>query len=358
MKIETIEVRKDDLSASRAAHKVASPLAEGEILVKVERFALTANNITYAVIGDQFGYWKFFPTEAGWGVVPVWGTGVVAESRASDVKTGERIYGYFPMGSHLVMRPGKIRPERFVDAAAHRDGLPAVYNAYARLGAEPGHDAALDELRMLLFPLYATSFCLYDYFLDNKWFGAERVIVLSASSKTAIGVGYALGGDKKAPKTLGLTSSGNAARLRDLKVYDSVETYDRIDLIDAAAPTAIIDMSGNGSTLAALHRRLGDKMLFTSNVGITHADARRPGEGYIRERSALFFAPSHIEKRARDWGPGEFERRAFAFWKEAALKSRDWVKIERYSGAEAAQAAFHKMRKGDFAPEAGVIVAL
>ncbi len=358
MQIETVEARKTDLAETRTVRAAAPPLGEGDILVRVERFALTANNITYAVIGDQFGYWKFFPAAEGWGVVPVWGTGVVVESRAADVKPGERLYGYFPMASHVVMRPGKIRPDALMDAAPHRTGLPAVYNAYRRLGAEPGYDPGLDELRMLLFPLYATSFCLYDYFLDNAWFDAKRIIVLSASSKTALGVGYALSADKAAPPTLGFTSDGNVEGLRRLGVYGAVDSYDHIDAIDASIPTAIIDMAGNGTTLAALHRRLGDAMRFSSNVGITHADARKPGEGIIRERSALFFAPSHIEKRSKDWGPGEFEKRAFAFWKDAALNSRDWLKIERVLGAPAAEAAFHKMRKGAYPPEAGVIISI
>ena len=33
-----------------------SDIGEGEVLVKIDRFAFTANNITYAVVGDQFGY--------------------------------------------------------------------------------------------------------------------------------------------------------------------------------------------------------------------------------------------------------------------------------------------------------------
>lgn len=358
MQIETIEVRKDDLSQTRVARRPVQSVGEGEALVKVEQFALTANNITYAVMGDQFGYWNFFPASEGWGVVPAWGVGVVTDSRAPGIEAGERLYGYFPMGSHLVMRPGKIKRERLIDAVEHRAGLPVVYNAYTRLGAEPGYDPQHDALRMLLFPLYATSFCLYDYFLDNGWFGAERIILLSASSKTAIGVGYALAADKTAPATLGLTSAANVDKLRAISVYGDVQPYDRIDAIDAATPTAIIDMSGNGATLAALHRRLGDAMRFSSNVGVTHADARRPGEGIIRERSAAFFAPSRIEKRNKDWGAGEFERRAYTFWKEAALKSRAWLRIEPVGGALAAEAAFGKMREGGYPPQAGVVVSL
>ena len=35
---------------------------EGEILVAINKFAMTANNVTYATSGDMFGYWQFYPT--------------------------------------------------------------------------------------------------------------------------------------------------------------------------------------------------------------------------------------------------------------------------------------------------------
>ena len=41
---------------------------EGEILVAIDKFAMTANNVTYAASGDMFGYWQFYPTtEDPWG---------------------------------------------------------------------------------------------------------------------------------------------------------------------------------------------------------------------------------------------------------------------------------------------------
>ena len=76
-------------------------LAAGEVLLAVDRFALTANNVTYAVAGDMLNYWSFFPAEAGWGRIPVWGFGNVVKSRHDAVSTGERLYGYYPMSSWL-----------------------------------------------------------------------------------------------------------------------------------------------------------------------------------------------------------------------------------------------------------------
>jgi hypothetical protein len=59
------QVRKDNISKHRVVAGVpaenAPHLANGKIRVKIERFAFTANNVTYAVTGDRIGYWQFFP---------------------------------------------------------------------------------------------------------------------------------------------------------------------------------------------------------------------------------------------------------------------------------------------------------
>lgn len=357
-RIATLEVRKDDLARTRLTEREAPTLKNGEILVKIDRFALTANNITYGVVGEKIGYWKFFPAEEGWGVIPVWGFADVVQSECADVPIGDRLYGYFPMGTHLVMRPDRVKAERLIDSAAHRGGLPPVYNSYARTKAEAHYDAAMDEERALLFPLYATSFCLYDFLVDNKWFGAEQIVIVSASSKTAIGLAIALSDDKSAPDTVGLTSPGNLGTVSKLRLYSSVHAYNDIASIDASVPTAIVDMSGNGKVLSDLHGRLGDNMRYCSNVGVTHYDENSMGPHFIRERSAMFFAPGHIQKRAADWGPGVFEKKAFVFWRDAAIRSRSWLKFDKALGVKGLEAAYVRVLRGDASPDRGLIVEM
>lgn len=353
-----LEVRRDDLSRTRITERAAPTPEDREILVKVDRFALTANNITYGVVGDKIGYWKFFPAEDGWGVIPVWGFADVVQSKHPEVREGERLYGYFPMGSHLVMAPDKVKAERLQDGAAHRAGLPPVYNSYARTKAEAHYDPSMDNERMLLFPLYATSFCLYDFIVDNGWFGAQQIIIVSASSKTAIGLAMAIADDKSAPDLVGLTSAGNLGTVSKLRLYSSVHAYDDIGSIDASVPAVIVDMSGNGRILSALHGHLGDNMRYCSNVGVTHYDENEMGPNFIRERSAMFFAPGHIQKRAADWGPGVFEKRAFVFWRDAAIKSRSWLKFDKAIGMKGLEAAFNRVLKGESSPDRGVIVEI
>ena len=46
------------------------PPPPGEVLFEVERFGFSANNVTYALLGDALRYWDLFPAEPGWGQIP------------------------------------------------------------------------------------------------------------------------------------------------------------------------------------------------------------------------------------------------------------------------------------------------
>ena len=91
-------VRKDQLASTELREVDDAPLADGQVRVRVDRFALTANNITYAAFGEAMNYWGFYPAEGGWGRIPVWGFGSVAQSSHPGVAVGERLYGYWPHG--------------------------------------------------------------------------------------------------------------------------------------------------------------------------------------------------------------------------------------------------------------------
>ncbi|MEO1015610.1 MAG: DUF2855 family protein [Pseudomonadota bacterium] len=382
--ITELQFKKDDLATRRLIKRTAPGLNDGEALAKVDRFAFTANNVTYGVVGERIGYWKFFPVQsqpgaaaplagdvvdppaaspagdaadAEWGIIPVWGFADIIESRHPEVSVGERLYGYWPTASHLIMAPTKVKDARLFDGAAHRAELPPVYNAYARVSGEAGYDPSMDDERMTLYPLYATSYCLYDFAKDNDWFGASQVIIPSASSKTAIGTAYAFKDDPAAPRVIGVTSARNESAVLSMKLYDDVVRYDEMESrIDASVPSLIIDMSGSGPVIGRLHKLLGENMRYTSNVGITHYDAGGMGDGYIKDRSAMFFAPGHIQKRATDWGPGVFERRAFDFWRSAAVKSRDWLTIHKGSGPDAIEAAIAEVYAGETPANVGWVV--
>lgn len=360
--MQEFQTHKKDLTKSRIVDVAASTIGEGEVLVKVDRFAFTANNITYAVMGNQLRYWQFFNAnddhDDQWGIIPVWGFADVVESNDQNIAVGERFFGYFPPANELVMTPSKVSTASFIDASAHRTELPPGYNMYRRVNNEAGYDKANDNERMLLFVLHLTSFCLHDLLQSNDWYGAEQVVIISASSKTSTGLAYGLADDDAAPSVVGLTSDRNVDMVNSINAYDSVLSYDNLEQIDATKPTVIIDMSANTDVLSRLHKHLGDNMRFTSNVGLTHWDEPRQLDGIITERSQQFFAPGHIQQRLKDWGPEEFGKRSLYYVSNSISKSRSWLKIKEINGVAGLSDVYGDVCDGNIAADEGIVVVM
>jgi hypothetical protein len=227
-------------------------LAEGEVLVAVDKFAFTSNNVTYAAFGDAMQYWDFFPAPEGFGRVPVWGFGDVVASANPALKVGERIYGYLPMSSHVILKADHIKPAGFVDVSAHRAHLAAVYNQYTRVAGDQSYDASHESEQALLRPLFMTAFFIDDLIADNDFFGAKAVVLTSASSKTALGVAYLLSQNRDV-EVIGLTSPGNSDFVKSTGYYDRVVHYDDIASIPADLKVVFVDMAGNAKVISNLH---------------------------------------------------------------------------------------------------------
>src|SRR5271154_1233830 len=100
------QVRKDNFAETRIAEAATLPLGDGRARLRIDLFAMTSNNITYAAMGEgELGYWDFFPAKHGWGRPPCWGFAAVEASNVEQVAVGARVYGYFPIGTHLDVTP-------------------------------------------------------------------------------------------------------------------------------------------------------------------------------------------------------------------------------------------------------------
>ncbi len=351
------EVRRDDLRRTRFAEEPLSELAPGEALVRVDRFALTANNVTYAVSGDALSYWSFFPAESGWGRVPVWGFADVIDSNDADLPTNERLYGYFPMSSHLVVQPAAITPGGFVDGASHRKSLPAVYNQYRRVLADPGYEPAGEDRQALLQPLFMTGFLLADFLADERFFDARRVVIASASSKTAISLAFVLsraGGCE----VVGLTSERNAAFVEKLGSYDRVVPYAQIPSLDAADRTVFVDMANDGEVVGAVHRHFGAQLAHSCVVGATHWESEPRARDLPGPRPAFFFAPSRIEKRTRDWGGRALQDRMGEAFRDFVSDSQAWLEVREGRGRADVERVWRETLDGRARPDHGYVLSL
>ncbi|XOV89885.1 MAG: DUF2855 family protein [Pseudomonadota bacterium] len=349
-------VNRADLSDARLQAANALQAGAGEVVLKVERFALTANNITYGVAGDMIGYWQFFPAEAGWGRIPVWGIGVVTASEHPDLNPGDRFYGYFPMSNELKVKPEKVSNRGFTDASSHRSGLPAVYNQYAAMTPENGFDPRFDNHMMIYRPLFTTSFVIEDFLSDNNCFGGDAVVIGSASSKTGFGLAYMLKQGETGVRVIGLTSEANLSFVEGLGLYDEVRTYDAVADLDASVPTVYVDMSGNRRVLSQVHHHYGDNLVYSCGVGITHwseRDGETPGS-LPGPTPAMFFAPSQIQKRNEEWGAQQYQAKIGEATAGFLARVDNWVKIEEHPFA-GIDSVYTLVLQGA-APDRGIVV--
>ena len=168
-------VGRDDLRRTQWLETPPVALRPGEARLRIDLFALTANNVTYGAFGEAMHYWDFFPTgDAATGCIPVWGFATVSESLVDGVDVGERFYGYWPMADEVVLAPERVIAEGFFDGAQHRRELPSVYNRYLRCSSDPTYRREHEALRALLQPLFTTSFLIDDFLADNAFFGATH----------------------------------------------------------------------------------------------------------------------------------------------------------------------------------------
>ncbi len=184
-----LHIRKANIRDTQLALVKQAPVGEGKALLKLDLFALTSNNVTYAAMGTgMLGYWDFFPASEEFGKVPVWGFGTVIESNAPDIAVGSRYYGYYPLAETLEVTPKKTATG-FIDAVAHRAPKAALYNVYTDITLDPGYDANYEPEQTLFRPLYGTGWWAADFIKQGD---AKSVVLSSASSKTALATAHQL----------------------------------------------------------------------------------------------------------------------------------------------------------------------
>ena len=355
----TLQVNRTRHSESRLVERELPALGAAQVRFRIERFAITANTVTYATTGDLLGYWDFFPTgETGWGCVPAMGWAQVIESRHPDVPVGGRYYGWFPMARFVDMA---VTPtaDGLRDDGPHRAAHAPVYRAYVATDRDPFHQAGTDaeDRHALLRGLFITGWLAEDYFADNDWFGARRVLVLSASSKTAIGFAHCADA-RSGIEVIGVTSARNHAFTHALGCYDEVITYDDIGTVPAAAPAVSIDMAGSGPVLAAVHAHFGQQLRHSMAIGRSHHEAPPRAGDLPGPKPAFFFAPTQVKKRVQDWGLRGYQQRIAAAVKGFVDWSHGWLDVRHANGGAAAAATWQEVHAGRVAPGEGYVVSL
>jgi hypothetical protein len=209
--------------------------------------------------------------------------------------------------------------------------------------------------------LFATSFVLYDYLVDNNFFGAKQVVIGSVSSKTGFGLAHMLRHDPKVgQRIIGLTSPPNVAFVKALNCCDEVVVYGEEAKIDATVPTAYVDMSGDARLTVTLHKLLGANVVESCMVGATHWESRgRVGKLDLPgAKPTFFFAPGQIAKREAQWGPGMVMMKAMMASVEVAKAVKDTMTVEWTRDAQGLVRLWNDLLDNKVSPDRGLMFSL
>lgn len=338
-------------------------LADGQVMVRIDKIALTSNSISYVIAGKAglLRYLDLFPAPEGQAHILCWGYGDVVHSKHPDVPEGERLYGFFPIASHIVLSPGKMLHASFTDVAPHRNVIAPFYNEYNFARKEPGYMPQFEDIVMLFRPLFGTSFLLESFCEDNDFFGADQIIVSSASAKTSIGFGYLLKKNQADKvKTIGLTSHRNRDFVIGLDCFDEVLTYDEVDALERGGRAIFFDVAGNRDVLTRVHNRLGDAIVYSGQVGQTHWDTssnNTRSSSLPGARPVFWSGPDQVMKLRERHGTGgmiqQIQMEMIAFLQAAY----GWINITHTSGADAIDARVKAMLDGGVNANEGVILS-
>ncbi|MFK7958818.1 MAG: DUF2855 family protein [Lysobacterales bacterium] len=354
--IQSLFIDKSRLDKASWSSQRTPELSDGQVLCQIHNFALTANNISYADHGEKLGYWQFFPASAGQGVLPVWGFASVVKSTTGDVAEGERLFGFFPMASHLLMSPGRNNAQIVEDTIDHRQALPRVYNQYFRTAADPLYQARFEAQQALYKPLFITAFVADDFLADEQFFGAKQVLISSASSKTAMAIAHLLGARAEV-SCIGLTSSGNVDFTRGLGCYDRVVAYDKVAELAGDVPSVYVDIAGNGQLRDQVHEQYNAQLRHSCSIGGSHWQARSDQPPAMGPKPRFLFAPSHVEKRVAQWGAAKFSEAVALAWQGFLPLAIQAVEVTPRIGPDAMAETYQDLLRGKNDPRHGYMAS-
>ncbi|WP_315787922.1 DUF2855 family protein [Fischerella sp. JS2] len=357
-----IVYRKDLSQCKFVSAGIEADLELDQVLLKVDKFALTANNISYAVVGETLGYWDFFPVaDEAWGRIPAWGFAEVIRSKKDNVVEGDRVFGFVPMSTHLILQPDAVSQEGFVDASPHRNKFATLYNQYQLVKHNPLYIPEYEDHWALFWPLFMSAFVLDEFLSENNFFGAQAILISSASSKTAIALTFLLSRKQSSQcQIIGLTSPANLPFVKDLGYYNQVLTYDQIQLLPNNLSVVYVDIAGDKNLLRTLHNYF-QNMKYSCLLGATH---RTPQSGLEINNKLpgpypkFFFVPEEMHKRVQQLGANVFYEYFDQSWSQFLLSISKWIVLINSTGQALVERTYLDILAGHSQPNQGYVLSL
>ncbi|KAG1747396.1 hypothetical protein EDB19DRAFT_1905551 [Suillus lakei] len=363
--------------------EVPQTIPNDHVLLEVDRFGFSANNVTYQALGEAsyFRYFEFHhaPEAEGvssktHGVTPVWGFGTIVKS--THPKHDIFYFRY----------PRTVNKYAFFVPRPHLPPDRRPYNQVTRCTEDPLYDSSptAEDLTMLYRPLFWTSFWCEDWLNSTNYKGGStQILVSSASSKTAFCLAYlirrrnSLQGSSR--RVIGLTSTKNLAFTKRLALYDDVFDYESFDTSLVAnlarGQWIYVDVAGSNALNARVYghfRGRGDSELVARiALGLTNVSpsAIEPssvswGSGPEAPQGAdpkleHFFMPEWLSIRKQQLSVSAITQMQKEAWTRLMSDCRTWgVSLRRVRGPDQVKVAYEEIVSRGLAPEDAFVWSL
>ncbi|MBD3007571.1 DUF2855 family protein [Streptomyces sp. 5-10] len=327
----------DPLHTTRVTPDLLPDPAPGSVLLRIERFVLTSNNVTYARIGEQLGYWAPFPArEPGWGRVPAWGAARVVDGDPALAAPGELFAGFLPMATHVLVQ-AEPRPAGLRAIAPERADMYPFYRDLDRID-----DTVDDAALAVMSGVAPTAAHLTDELQKHS---PEQVVFSSATSRTALTTAIVL--REAGTRVIGLTAAVRTDVAARAGAFDDVLSYDDIARLPAIAGTAYVDIAGRAEVTAEVHQVLGSALVRNLRVGATHTPSPDPEPAALPgppvERFNVGLRRVEVASRI---GEQEMLTRERAAHKSLAAWAVEHLAVERTIGLEQARSVWQRVQRG------------
>ncbi|MCX2980730.1 DUF2855 family protein [Halieaceae bacterium IMCC14734] len=389
----TVATQRKTLAETLVLRDELPPLEHDEIRLRVDKVGLSANNLFYAQMGEA-PFLKFFSVyplseeHKDLAIVPAWGVATIIESANPEFTVGEQYRGFLHM-TNVVQMKARRTAEGFQAFGGKRDKINQAYNGFLTVAAGGTSPIAGEgpkaDLAMTSAPGGGSGFILYELLKMHAFYGANSVVLTSASSKLSLVTAQLLREQRDSGElqcVVGYTAKSNQAFVRSTGLYDLVICYEDALPDDTELKHLLVDVAGD----AAIYKRGKDKFVKAFAVGGTHADAEASvftafgPSGFVKmlidmvapasiktwaarrlsPKLEMFFAPTVISELLDKWGHEQMDIKsdaALTAFVDAAIDG-NWMSVHRAETPEAAQAAYRRIVEGKVPPAEAVILAL
>ncbi|KAJ3298148.1 hypothetical protein HK104_011141 [Borealophlyctis nickersoniae] len=350
------------------------------VLLRVDKFGFSANNVTYAALGEvpHYRYFDFHPapktdksSPSEYGITPVWGFATIVASTLDALKTGERVYGYLPMSRYALVpvEPRSINKYSFYIPRPHLPADRRPYNTITRCANDPQYRSDRENETMLYRPLFWTSFWCEDWLMSTSYRSATHIIISSASAKTAFCLAYliqkrkAQGGPNVT--VVGLTSSKNLLFTNRLGLYNTVLPYNDVTTLPSTSTNKYlyIDVASNSSLNTQIATHLSTSLVAAVVLGMTNVDdASRTSPLIATAKSPVkmetFFMPEWLAERRKTLSVPQITQMQKVAWDWLMEDCTSWVKMVNSLGGEQVKKAFLETVESRVGPDVGQVLSL